>query len=172
MDQRTIDLAALEAEINNIQSLNVDALRARWRGLFGAIPPKGLTKDIIARMIAYRIQEDAFGGLDRKTMKLLQGLAQGQKPNELGRRLRAGTVLVREYAGERHTVMVVDGGFLWQERTHASLSNIAHLITGTKWNGPRFFGLRAPGAQDAQSAEPTRQKRRPPQRRRSSVQAS
>jgi hypothetical protein len=65
--------------------------------MFGAIPPKGLPKDIIGRMIAYRIQEEAFGGLDQETRKLLNRLAKGGKSNELGRRFKAGTVLVREY---------------------------------------------------------------------------
>ena len=116
--------------------------------MFGAIPPKGLTKDIIARMIAYRIQEEAFGGLDKETLKLLDRLARGEKPNELQRRLKAGTVLVREYQGDRHTVTVVADGFLWGEKTYSSLSTIAQVITGTKWNGPRFFGLRVPGKED------------------------
>ncbi len=68
----------------------------------------------MGRMIAYRIQEEAFGGLDRETIKLLDRLARGEKPSELNRRLKAGTVLVREYQGERHTVTVVPDGFLWQ----------------------------------------------------------
>jgi hypothetical protein len=111
MDQRSIDPAVIEAEVDQVRSLGIDALRRRWRAMFGAVPPKGLTKDIIARMIAYRIQEEAFGGLDKETVRLLDRLAQGEKPSELNRRLKAGTVLVREYLGERHTVTVVPGGF-------------------------------------------------------------
>ena len=106
MDQWSIDPSAIEAEVDQVRSLGIDALRKRWRMMFSAIPPKGLTKDIIARMIAYRIQEEAFGGLDRETIKLLDRLAQGHKPGELNRRLKAGTVLVREYEGTRHTVTV------------------------------------------------------------------
>src|SRR6266403_4371831 len=109
--------------------------------MFGAMPPPGLTKDIIGRMIAYRIQEEAFGGLDRETIKLLDRLARG-KPDELSRRLKAGTVLIREYQGQRHTVAVIPDGFVWQDTTFSSLSTIARAITGTAWNGPRFFGLR------------------------------
>src|SRR6266571_8894822 len=146
MAQRTINAAAIEAEVDQIRSLGIDALRKRWRMLFGAVPPKGLTKDIIGRMIAYRIQEEAFGGLDRETVKLLDRLARGEKPNELDRRLKPGTVLIREYQGERHTVTVVPDGFVWQGSTYSSLTTIARTITGTAWNGPRFFGLRAPGA--------------------------
>jgi len=78
MDQRSIDPAAIEAEVDQVRSLGIDALRRRWRSTFGAVPPKGLTKDIIARMIAYRIQEEAFGGLDKETVRLLDRLARGE----------------------------------------------------------------------------------------------
>jgi hypothetical protein len=174
MDQRTIDPAALEAEVDKIKSLGIDALRARWRLMFGATAPKGLTKSILGHMIAYRIQEEAFGGLDRETVKLLDRLARGEKPNELNRRLKPGTVLWREYEGERHTVTVVPNGFLWRDETHSSLSTIAHAITGTKWNGPRFFGLRE---RRAPKAPPTVPLSRPQgvkraKRRRSSVSAT
>jgi hypothetical protein len=125
MAQRTIDAAAIGVEIDQVRSLGVDALRAQWRMLFGAVPPKGLSKDFIGRMVAYRIQEQAFDGLDRETVKLLDRLARGEKPNELNRRLKTGTVLVREYKGERHTVTVVPNGFLWQDTTYSSLSIIA-----------------------------------------------
>lgn len=97
MDQRSVDSAAIEAEVDQVRSLGIDTLRKRWTMMFGAVPPKGLTKDIIARMIAYRIQEEAFGGLDGETVKLLDRLAHGEKPNELNRRLKPGTVLIREY---------------------------------------------------------------------------
>lgn len=99
MAQRTVDPAAVEAEVDQIRSPGIDALRMRWRATFGRIPPKGLTKDIMGRMIAYRTQEQAFGGLDPETRKFLGRLAKGEKPNELSRRLKAGTVLVREYQG-------------------------------------------------------------------------
>ena len=147
MDQRSVDPAAIEAEIDRVRSLGLDALRTRWRDTFGRTPPAGLTKDIIARMIAWRMQEQAFGGLDRQTVKLLHDLARGKTGGLEGklRRLRAGTMLVREYRRERHTVTVMPDGFLWRGGTYGSLSTIAYEITGTKWNGPRFFGLRAAG---------------------------
>jgi hypothetical protein len=174
MDRRSIDPAAIEAEVDHIRSLCIDALRQRWRMMFGAIPPRGLTKDILGRMIAYRIQEEAFDGLDRETIKLLDRLAQGQKPSELNRRLKPGTVVVREYEGTRHAVTVVPDGFLWREKTYSSLSTIAQLITGTKWNGPRFFGLRVPGAQETKQppAGPVPATPKPPRCGRSSVRAS
>jgi hypothetical protein len=173
MDQRIVDPAAIEAEVNRVRALGIDALRTRWRMTFGAIPPPGLTKDIMSRMIAYRIQEEGFGGLDRETARLLDRLARGEKPSELNRRLKPGTVLVREYRGERHTVTVVHDGFLWQDKAWSSLSTIAKAITGTAWNGPRFFGLRVPGGPNGDAPpEPAKLPvTRPPRRGRSSVRA-
>jgi hypothetical protein len=171
MNQQTPDAAAIEAEVNQIRSLGVDALRNRWRLTFGAVPPKGLTKDIMGRMIAYRIQEEAFGGLDRETKRLLDRLARGEQPNELNRRLKAGTVLIREYRGERHTVTIVPDGFAWREKTYPSLSAIAQQITGTKWNGPRFFGLRMPEHRPNARNSPQAQPAPPPTRGRSRVRA-
>jgi len=165
MDQRTVDPATIEAEVDKIKSLGIDALRARWRLMFGATPPKGLTKNILGHMIAYRIQEEAFGGLDRETVKLLERLARGEKPGELDRRLKAGTMLIREYDGQRHTVTVVPGGFRWQDETYSSLSTIARAITGTNWNGPRFFGLRAL-KEPRQSENPEAHQGEPAKRRR------
>jgi len=93
----------------------------------------------LGRMIAYRLQERAFGGLDRESLRFLHGLARhGGSPR---RRLKPGTVLVRDYQGQRHTVTVVSDGFHWQGATYASLSAIARAITGTPWSGPRFFAL-------------------------------
>jgi Protein of unknown function (DUF2924) len=174
MSQRNIDPAAIEAEVTQIRSLGIDALRTRWRMMFGTLPLRGLTKDIMVRMIAYRIQEEAFGGLDRETAKLLDRLARGEKPNELNRRLKAGTVLVREYQGERYTVTTVPDGFVWQDTTYSSLSTIARAITGTAWNGPRFFGLRVAG--DVKTTEPPKapspQDVKSPKRNRSSIRTS
>jgi hypothetical protein len=155
MSPRSFEAAAAEAEVDRIWSLGIAALRARWRLMFGGPPPAGLTKDIIKRLMAYRIQEDAFGGLDRETKKLLDRLARGGKARvELNRRLKPGAVLVREYQGTRHTVTVVPEGFSWEGVTYTSLSTIARAITGTAWNGPRFFGLREAGRMQALSSAP------------------
>jgi hypothetical protein len=131
--------AAIEAEIAHLRSLARDALRRHWRVRFGRIPPADLSKDLLGRMIAYRLQERAFGGLDRESLRFLHGLARhGGSPR---RRLKPGTVLVRDYQGQRHTVTVVSDGFDWQGATYPSLSAIARAITGTAWSGPRFFAL-------------------------------
>jgi hypothetical protein len=142
MNTRSSDREAVEAEIERIASLGLDDLRTLWRTTFRTSAPKGFTKDLIARFICWHIQEQAFGGLDHDTAKILNGFAQSPKAPPM-RRLKPGTLLVREYHGERHTVTVVSGGYVWRETTYASLSTIAREITGTSWNGPRFFGLRA-----------------------------
>ncbi len=143
MRPRPVDRAQIEAEIDQIRSLGLEALRKRWTIMFGTAPPAGLTKDIIARMIVYRIQEEAYGGHGREIVRMLDGLARGEKGNvELNLRLKPGTVLVREYGGERHSVTIVPAGYVWRGTTYASLSTIARAITGTTWSGPRFFGVR------------------------------
>ena len=131
--------AAIEAEIAHLRSLALDALRRHWRVIFGRTPPAALSKDLLGRMITYRLQEQAFGGLDRESLRFLDGLARhGGSPR---RRLKPGTVLVSDYQGQRHTVTVVSDGFDWQGATYPSLSAIARAITGTAWSGPRFFAL-------------------------------
>jgi hypothetical protein len=133
------DPPAIEAEITHLRSLAPDALRRHWRVIFGRTPPADLSKDLLGRMIAYRLQERAFGGLDRESLKFLAGLARhGSAPR---RRFKPGTMLVRDYQGQRHTVTVVPDGFDWQGTTYSSLSAIARAITGTAWSGPRFFAL-------------------------------
>jgi hypothetical protein len=109
---------------------------------------------------------------DRETVKLLDRLARGEKPNELNRRLKPGTVLVREYKRERHTVTVMPDGFLWRDMTYSSLSIIAQAITGTKWNGPRFFGLRVRSQPTNADAVIDSQKQKPAKPNSSSVRAS
>jgi len=147
--QRT-EPAAIEAEIARLRSLALDALRRRWRVVFGRTPPAGLSKDLLGRMIAWRMQEQAFGGLDRESLMFLEGLARhGGLPR---RQLKPGTVLVRDYQGQRHIVTVAADGFDWQGTTYASLSTLARAITGTSWNGPRFFGLHS-GAEPTASSE-------------------
>jgi hypothetical protein len=143
MRQQRTEPAAIEADIARLRSLALDALRRRWRGVFGRTPPAPLSKDLLGRMIAWRLQEQAFGGLNRESLTFLDGLARhGGLPR---RQLKPGTVLVRDYDGQRHTVTVAADGFNWQGTTYASLSAIARAITGTAWSGPRFFALRPNG---------------------------
>jgi hypothetical protein len=144
MPRRAFDREAIEAEIGRVQSLDLDGLRTLWHVTFRSCPPPAFTKDLMARFLGWHIQDQARGGLDPETAMHLDGLARGDKLGEdRPRRLKPGTVLLREYQGERHTVTVVANGYVWRETTYASLSTIARAITGTAWSGPRFFGLRA-----------------------------
>jgi Protein of unknown function (DUF2924) len=129
--------APLEAELARLDRLGHDELRALWRAMTWHNAPKALSRDLLARMLAYRVQEQALGKLGREIGKLLERLAQGG--TEPVRHLKVGTVMVREHQGTLHEVMVVPGGFCWRETTYASLSAIAQAITGTTRNGPRFF---------------------------------
>jgi hypothetical protein len=143
MRRRWREPAAIAAEIDRIRSLRLDALRQQWRLVFGRVPPAGLSKDLLGRMIAVRLQERAFGGLDRDSLRFLESLARYERPPR--RQLKPGTVLVREYQGRRHIVTTVRDGFDWQGTTYPSLSAIARAITGTAWSGPRFFALQRAG---------------------------
>jgi Protein of unknown function (DUF2924) len=123
-------------------------LRQSYRALFRAEPPKALGPDLLRRSIAHRIQERAYGALPKTTQRLLDQLvkAAAAKPNgrlELPRRIKPGSELVRTWNGRTYRVMVMADGFAHDGKTFSSLSEIASDITGTNWNGPRFFGLRS-----------------------------
>ena len=137
----------VEAEVARIGLMNIAQLRALWHTTFKGSPPKAFGPDLLRRALAQKIQERAYGGLDTKTARLLnQLIAQSAKNNGkivLPRRMKTGAVIVREWKGNRHSVTVSDGGFIFDGQNYESLSEIARLITGTRWNGPRFFGLRA-----------------------------
>src|SRR5580704_6391799 len=137
----------LEAELDRIAALGLDEARTLWREMTQQNAPKALSGDLLARMIAYRVQEERLGKLDREMRKLLDRLAKGGA--EPVRHLKVGTVMVREHQGTLHEVMVVPGGFSWQDKTYPSLSTIARAITGTSWNGHRFFGLRGRSGTEA-----------------------
>jgi hypothetical protein len=157
--------AAIAAEIACIRSLPSEALRRRWQAVFGRKPPAVLSKDLLGRMIAHHLQEQTFGGLDRDSLTFLDNLARRGGPPR--RQLKPGTVLVREYQGQRHTVTVARKGFDWQGATYPSLSAIARVITGTAWSGPRFFALQhasggaKPQRNSAVSTHRERHQRRP-----------
>jgi hypothetical protein len=146
------ETSSLEAEIARLRGLDLKALRARWRISFGRNAPPHLSRHLLFAMLAYRLQAEVMGGLDAETVRFLKEIdltpsKQAAVPLtqafEWRRRdLSPGTVLTREWGGQHHRVMVLDGGFAWEGRTYSSLSEIAKAITGTKWNGPRFFGLR------------------------------
>jgi DUF2924 family protein len=132
--------------LENLEQLSRDELRALWTEELAEKPPPSLGRDILALGVAYTRQERRYGGLSRPVAKELDRLlarALGDTPELPTKPLpRAGTILVREWQGTTHHVTVTDDGFLWNGKPHRSLSSIARAITGTTWNGPRFFGLR------------------------------
>jgi len=130
----------LAAEIAALGNLPRAALLARWRDLHGAGPPKYITQDFLIRALATSLQERALGGLARSERKALTALAEGRE--HPGRKvLKAGTRLYREWRGVSHEVLITDDGCRWREKELQSLSQVARAITGTRWSGPRFFGL-------------------------------
>jgi hypothetical protein len=142
--------AEIEAEIDRLRSMPKAELRVRYRALFKADPPKAFGPDLLRRSVAYRIQEQAYGGLDPATRRLLNNLMAQQAKSKDGRiviprRIKSGAVLVRVWKDQSHRVMVLEDGFAYGGKTYASLSEIARLITGARWNGPRFFRLRSDG---------------------------
>ena len=122
--------------LQRLQAADLRELRSEWEQRYGAAPPLR-SPDLLRRLLVWRIQVAEQGGLDRVTRRLLTGGAAG--PETL---LSEGTVITREWKGVRHDVEVADGGFIYRGERWKSLSEVARTITGTRWNGPRFFGLR------------------------------
>ena len=156
----------LEAALNELGLCRVQELRGQWRAIFRADPPEAFGPDLLRRSIAYRLQERRYGGLSTSAQRQLNSLIKILTKKrtghiELPKRVRSGAVLVRLWKGKSHRVMVLDDGFAFEGRTYNSLSEIAREITGTRWNGPRFFGLR-PGKSSEEAKEPRRQRGRPP----------
>ena len=122
-------------------------LKERWRTLYGSEPPPRISRDLLVRALAYRIQEKALGGLKPSTRRLLAKVAaDASAPRKIQVApeppLKPGTVLLREWHGTQHQVIVREDGIAFQGKPYKSLSQVAYRITGTKWSGPRFFGLK------------------------------
>jgi hypothetical protein len=150
---RTAADLAVEAELERLPTTPIADLRNRYRELFRTEPPKAFGPDLLRRSIAHRIQEKAYGGLPLSHQRLLDQLVKSAsaKPNgrlELPRRIKPGSELARTWNRRTYRVMVLESGFAHDGKTFASLSEIASAITGTKWNGPRFFGLRSSPSRD------------------------
>lgn len=130
---------ALPAEIAGLRNLSRQPLKDRWRDLFKAAPPAAFTPDLLARGIAWRLQERAFGGHSASARAALKCT---DAPRALRRpALRPGNRLVRRWRGRTYVVEVAEDGFAFEGEPFGSLSEIARTITGTRWSGPRFFGL-------------------------------
>jgi hypothetical protein len=142
--------ADLDKKLAALADLDAAGLRAEWRRLYHSHPPNRITRDLLIRAIAYKLQERVHGGLKIATKRKLRALAQQLQSRDgatfdAGISLKPGVRLVREWRGETYSVIVLEGGFEFDGRQYRSLSKIAQKITGAHWSGPRFFGLkRAP----------------------------
>jgi hypothetical protein len=153
----------VEDEIAHLRGLDLRGLRARWQSIFQRQAPTHLTRHLLFAVIAYRLQVDRFGDLDHATKKVLDRTIAEAGPAMSSRlasfdqkrtELTPGTVLVREWDRQSQRVMVTADGFAWNGQTYDSLSKVAFAITGTKWNGPRFFGLRDKEDRSSMEARP------------------
>jgi hypothetical protein len=143
------DCETLDAEIAHLRDLDVGGLRSRWHAILGRPAPPHLPGHLLLRILAYRLQADCWGDLDAESKRLLD---RSESPEQAGQsavalstynaELRPGTALGREWNGRMHRVSVLAEGFIYDGKTYSSLSKVALAITGTRWNGPRFFGLR------------------------------
>jgi Protein of unknown function (DUF2924) len=150
MNDQLSDIQAekMAREIAALTKLTVKALKGRWRDLYGTEPPPRISPQLLTQAIAYRLQVRAFGGLKLTTRRLLDRVAEGPtsspRPALPARKVSTGTLLVREWRGVAHQITVLDSGVLYKGQRHSSLSEVARLITGSRWSGPLFFGLRKP----------------------------
>src|SRR4030081_1369658 len=149
---RTSAKTSMEDEIVHLRGLDLKGLRARWQSVLQRPAPGHLPRHLLFAIIAYRIQADRFGDLDHETRHLLDRAGAKESGSAMSARLVSfdqkrieltpGTVLVREWDRRSQRVMVMSDGVAWNGQTYDSLSKVAFAITGTNWNGPRFFGLR------------------------------
>ena len=145
--------ALLAAELKELGGLGTDELRQRWVKLYGMAPSPRISRDVLIRGIAYRIQEEAHGGLGKSCRRQLARVAAslgegGSIEVAQSRSFKPGTKLIREWKGKVHEVVIAGGTYIWAGQHYRSLSQIARSITGTRWSGPRFFGLEA-GQEDS-----------------------
>lgn len=144
-------------ELAGLIALPREKLKERWRALYGAAPPEKSSREFLRAAIAYRLQDQFFGGLKPEIRRLLERAAQdagARKPIRLEsvRKTPPGTVLIRDWHGARHQVTVLDHGAAYRGKRYRSLSEIARVITGCKWSGPLFFGLKTPAREAGHDA--------------------
>jgi len=143
--------ASVLSIVADLEGHDLNGLRRHWRAHLGGEPPTHLPRWLLMRVLAYRLQSDAFGGLDKSIQRILRSKKDDDAAAPFERRapqtregvgLKAGALLVREWKGRLERVMILGEGFVWNGQTFGSLSQIAKAMTGTNWNGHRFFGLR------------------------------
>ncbi len=149
----------LHTELANIQGKSLEALRAQWTKLFKLEPGPWISRDVLIRGLAWKLQEVMFGGISKTAARRMAQLSaelidHGAIKPAQANAFKPGTRLVREWQGRVHEVVITEGGFIWSGSTYSSLSQVARLITGTRWSGPRFFGLKEGGGRAEQPPNP------------------
>ena len=151
IDPAVSDREALDTEIARLHGLGGGELRAKWHTAFRRRAPPHLPRNLRFHILAYRLKADRLGELDADSRRLLDRIGSGSSDetdrlvadlNRSRTELKPGTLLTREWGGHLQRVMVLADGFSWNGKTYPSLSKVAFAITGSRWNGPRFFGLR------------------------------
>lgn len=145
-------ISEVKARLEQLPTLSKAQLLDLWQQLFNAPPPRQVRRELLIRILAYKIQEQTYGGLTTETRKRLRELARqfAASPEvnvSAPQRIKPGTRLIREWLGKSHHVTVLEQGYSYAGKRYSSLSQIARLITGTRWNGPLFFGLRINGSE-------------------------
>lgn len=131
-----------DMELKHLKDLDRDELLNRWRALYEREPPASISKPLLVHAIAYRMQEKALGGLKPATRRFLNQCLSERQPAISANNLRIGTRLLREWHGTTYEVTVLEKEVLFNGRRYRSLTEVARIITGAKWSGPAFFGLR------------------------------
>jgi len=149
---RATTQASVDDETAHLRGLELKGLRARWQSVFQNSAPAHLPRHLLFAILAYQLQANRLGDLDHETRQMLDRTGANETGAAISVRLMnldqkrteltPGTMLVREWDRRSQRVMVMTDGFSWNGQTYDSLSKVAFAITGTKWNGPRFFGLR------------------------------
>jgi DUF2924 family protein len=144
-EPRSSKMDDIEAEIAGLPDRSTHELRLAWRSFYRGDPPLGLSRDLMIRALANKMQERAHGGPSRSLKRRLHTLAgefeKGSRSFDPSVVLKPGAKLVREWGGHSHTVLVVEDGFEYEGQRYRSLTMIAAQITGAHWSGPRFFGV-------------------------------
>jgi hypothetical protein len=149
--KRTISNAKLEEltrELKDLETQTDDELKNRWRDLYGTKPPQKIHRSLLIAAVAHRMQQNALGAVKSSVRRHLIQAANNPataRPsfNYPSQRPRAGTVLVRDWGGVAHQAQVLEDGILFRSQRYKSLSEVARVITGTRWSGPLFFGLKS-----------------------------
>ena len=159
MSRAIQDVTACREALARLPELDLGGVRQQWRTLYKAEASPHLSRELLVRAVAYRMQEVALGGLRLPRQRQLRQIAQQFKQTGAANtpprpELKPGTRLLREWQGRTYDVLVLDDGFSWQNTRYRSLSAIARKITGTAWSGPLFFGLKPNRPANRRSSQP------------------